>query len=766
MTSPGADPLATLDRIWAKSPSGGSEIGERLTHHLTAVGRRMLELLHRHRVARDAIAGVRPAHAAFWAAVLHDTGKLAAPFQEMLRNATLTAGYRHEILSLLFSGGAPSQNENERAVIIGAIASHHRDADDRDIFGGAFEFVAQNVLGERLQPLSEYGGTIDRDVARALRQFLATTLPNELGPECSELGIDVGYDSEWRIPIRGQKRATLLLQELRRYRELWRDVKRNPFSELARAALLVRGLVILADRIASAGGTYIGILNVPAETELLRGHAPWSHQRFASASGNALLLRAPTGMGKTEAALLWTRNTTARTLIYVLPFQASLNAMQLRLKRQLQTDIGLLHARSLSALLQAMSDDVGGDSGKAAFQVKRARDFARLFYQNCVVSTPYQLLRAAYGIRGYPVIWAALEGAAVVLDEIHAYEAFRTGLIIEFAAHLHERWRAPVLAMSATLPLWLRSALEKRLQTKLSEPPKEELAQIRRHRLALRPGIHLTSSETIRHICSMSKSKSVLVIANTVDRAIAVYEMLVAAGISDVTLLHSRFTAEDRARIERTILGNEKERKKCAVVATQVVEVSLDIDFDSMVTEVAPLEALVQRFGRVNRRALRSPADILVLGVESHQPYDSNVLIEAAWEVMARYEGREVDESGMSALLDEAYKRSGADRTCAAELARGMEAMSRDVLGNLNPYSSPGELSESAFDNLFDGLEAIAGEHRREYKRRKLEDPRRARMLTIPLSFRQRMKFGVAWDVDLGIHVAAAHYDPVRGLLP
>ena len=133
--------------------------------------------------------------------------------------------------------------------------------------------------------------------------------------------------------------------------------------------------------------------------------------------------------------------------------------------------------------------------------------------------------------------------------------------------------------------------------------------QFTRHQLVLVEG-ELTSAEALKRIESDARlGKSVLVVCNLVQRAQKVYEELTARLKETeicVELLHGRFNMRDRSAKEAVIRdasgSTSTRRRPVLLVATQVVEVSLDIDLDTIYTEPAPLEALIQRFGRINRR--------------------------------------------------------------------------------------------------------------------------------------------------------------------
>ena len=171
--------------------------------------------------------------------------------------------------------------------------------------------------------------------------------------------------------------------------------------------------------------------------------------------------------------------------------------------------------------------------------------------------------------------------------------------------------------MSATFPTVLRKLLDETLATPHQIFASPDLYQsFARHRLEFVTGRIVDASILGRVAALAAARQSVLVVCNTVSSSKRVHRLLAPSlaqhGIRP-EILHSRFNSRDRYHKERMLalrMGT-KERQTAApavvLVATQVVEVSLDIDFDTIFTEPAPLEALIQRFGRVNRARKRPP---------------------------------------------------------------------------------------------------------------------------------------------------------------
>lgn len=301
-------------------------------------------------------------------------------------------------------------------------------------------------------------------------------------------------------------------------------------------------------------------------------------RQAATAKGDVLWLRAPTGTGKTEALLLWTGN--AERLLYLLPTQATVNAMW----RRLQTVYG--------------EEQVGLAHGRAAYMLRReldqdsldARLFGSVFAKPVTVATLDQYLLAHLQGHHWEERRTLARQATVVLDEVHTYEPYTLGMLL--AAIERERPARLALA-SATLPPSLLALFPKGSLVE-AEPA---LWQRSRHRISLLDAPFECCLDEC--IAAASSGRRVLVVANTVRQAQQVYSALKGVLKPDaVHLLHSRFIFKDREEKEEKVA---KAPPGTVFVATQVIEVSLNISYDVLFTELAPIDALIQRMGRVNR---------------------------------------------------------------------------------------------------------------------------------------------------------------------
>lgn len=150
------------------------------------------------------------------------------------------------------------------------------------------------------------------------------------------------------------------------------------------------------------------------------------------------------------------------------------------------------------------------------------------------------------------------------------------------------------------------------------------------------------------------------------------------------------------------------------LVATQVVEVSLDIDLDTIYSDPAPLEALLQRFGRVNRACAKQICPVYVFRYPDDGQYVySDRLVRTTLSELARHDGGEIDESQINDWLDRIYS----DQEIQQQWSEAYEHIAQSaqlVLNNLRPFNSDAQL-EQDFDAMFDNVEVLPMRFEREY---------------------------------------------------
>ena len=474
----------------------------------------------------------------------------------------------------------------------------------------------------------------------------------------------------------------------------------------------------------------------------------YEHQKACARTRGSAVLIAPTGSGKTESALLWACTQSAGNrpvprLFYTLPYQASMNAMYDRLNsKAFPGQVGLEHSRSTLALYRRWLDE-DYTPQQAARAARWGKNLARLSYFPVRVLSPYQILKAPYRLKGYEALLSDFFNAVFILDEVHAYEAGRLAMILGTVKYLREQFGARFFVMSATLPGLLRARLADVLgeHTSIRATP-ELFARFRRHRLQLMDGNLLTDGWLARIGEAALSGQSVLVCCNTVKRTQQVYDEMRRRlqGNAQIVLLHGRFNGKDRLAKEKTIQATtgtqSSERKPIVLVATQVVEVSLDIDLDVIYTDPAPLEALIQRFGRINRRRLKEWAPVCVFTepADGQGVYEDD-LVQAALAVLTKNADQMIDEERISDWLDEVYQRPIAERWNQA-YQRTHDEFEGACLLTLRAFNSHAQLEE-AFYRAFDSVEVLPAALEPIYQQLMEDEPLEASQLLVPLRWGQ-----------------------------
>jgi CRISPR-associated endonuclease/helicase Cas3 len=360
------------------------------------------------------------------------------------------------------------------------------------------------------------------------------------------------------------------------------------------------------------------------------------------------------GAGKTEAALLLAHRLIAaghaEGMYWALPTMATANALFSRIetvyRRLFTSPSSLTLAHSQRRLVEFLGEDESATARATAWLDEESR---RALLAQVGVGTIDQALMGALHTRHNTLRLLGLMGKVLLVDEVHACDAYMRR-ILAVLLELHARAGGSAILLSATLPgeqrrellnAWRRgrNALPQTsavtayyplvsvaTDTAYSEAVVSTLPLLRRTvRIELEPD---RSTVRARLLAAVKAGQCAVWVRNTVRDAIEAFDEFAPLLGSRAELFHARFTMGDRLAIERQILarfgksGTAVERAGRLLIATQVVEQSLDIDFDLMVTDVAPIDLLLQRAGRLHRHA-RGPRPAPVLVVHGPKPVDN-----------------------------------------------------------------------------------------------------------------------------------------------
>lgn len=575
------------------------------------------------------------------AAALHDIGKASDGFQAAVRGRG-SQTFRHEHLSALMLadpvlaallGQLPGC---DLEVVLGAVASHHLMA-----------------------PIQEFAGTMVADPGPVR---LLVDAPEFRG--CLELaapgaGLPAGLDRPWVWRIEEVYRRA---DDFRRKAHGARSATRRDGGR-QRLFAAVRAALIAADSSGSAmvresrsvpgwieecfgvgdafseAAIWNGVIN-PRVAELeARRERPFAWHEFQQAAaslGPRALLVAPCGSGKTLAAWRWVAarmaDRPARRVVFLYPTRATATEGFRDYVSWAGDDVGTLYHGTAEYDLDGMFGNPGDPRRDGDYHVDE-RLFALGYWPRRVFSATVDAFLAFMANRYAPTcMLPVMADSVVVIDEVHSFDPTMFSALERFL----KAFDVPVLCMTATLPEDRRRVLVEECGL---EPFPARLDAFDDLDRASRVGRYRVREATLDEALSevtraLAAGRRVLWVANTVDRCqeAARTVMEVVPGVS-VTCYHSRFRLGDRKRRHEEVIGAFRDgRGPFVAVTTQVCEMSLDLDADVLVTEVAPPPALVQRMGRCCRETIPSAGrvgEVLVYPASSDAPYDAREMRQA-----------------------------------------------------------------------------------------------------------------------------------------
>lgn len=476
-----------------------------------------------------------------------------------------------------------------------------------------------------------------------------------------------------------------------------------------------------------------------------------------------------TGLGKTEAALLWAQGDKA---FFTLPLRISINAIFDRIKDVINyKSVGLLHSTAFDYLEEAgtefeISNEEWEQSKNLSYRIT-----------TCTID---QIFPFVFKYKGYERIYSTLAYSKVIIDEIQAYDPEITAIILK-GLQMINNIGGKFMIMTATLPRIYKNKLE---EMKINFEYKEVPSKLERHKIKIEKEDILDSCEIISE---KGKNKKVLVIANTVNKAIEIYKKMLKDNNENVHLLHARFIAKDRAKLEKEIKEFSDNKEKNGVwITTQLVEASLDIDFDYLYTEMSTLDSLFQRLGRCYRKRkfdMEEPNVYIftennsgISGtIRKHDSVYDKKIYEISKELLENYDSKILEEKQKMKLVDELYSEEKLKNSKFLEkFEDGMKALDniidydfdkKEAQHLLRKIESHTVIPKSIYDENMELFDEYKNEKDRE-KKRKFR--REINKLTTNISSGQMMKVReyVVNSIEIeGIKVLNLKYDNKTGLL-
>lgn len=571
------------------------------------------------------------------AILMHDFGKLNSNFQEVMRaiiqgeKVNKKYHFRHELLSFYYMlpfAGEWKKQKADFGYPLFAVISHHKQIDQRfNSFEREFQKKTWPLLDEEEM---EYGYLFLEEhqlpspqmimykqvppLKAFMDNFFSLTSMEQRG----------AFNSSTRYDMR-------MLYAIAKGQLQYCDWMASSEEEIPKYTLTQEGLIQrLKQKLEEEEGrTYV--------------ERPF-HRKCARAAGDVITI-APTGSGKTEASLLWAAQFDSKKIIFCMPTKVTSNSIYERMiKHYFSSKVcGLSHSGANTYFALQENDALPSFTllhGKALIP-------------SVMVSTVDQILTSGFNSTLWGLKEYALINSTVIFDEIQSYDTFTLALITQTIKKI-KTLGGRVMLMSATFPKFLLKHFQDLLEIEkpiIAEELTDRKSNTWRY---IEKNLEDIRDEIEKYL---QQGKKVALVVNDIETAKREYDYWHEKDESLHALcLHSEFTMEDRIKKEALLLEGSKDYQ--LVIATQVLEVSLDVSFEIMFSECAPIDSLVQRAGRCNRHLEFENSEFIVFDPseisEKYVYKDSRKILEKT-RVILKLNQKKLSEQEVANMIEEVY---------------------------------------------------------------------------------------------------------------
>lgn len=616
--------------------------------HLEAVYSAWKETIHAKRILLERLSKKynfsfeRFIHGSLLTVAFHDIGKMIELFQEMMlaareqKSFDRKNNYRHELVSFIYT-------------------AKYWYLLNKDNYLSSIPLEALAVVGHHR--------TLNSDLTAFSREGLA--IPPKVIPDGIKEAILLAEElfKKEGMNLPALKDSSRLEDPFKSLSKLiWdgalsKGIEKDGGEKIRTLYFLLKGILHYADwhgsgktsvryNISNEPDSIIGELEKRCRTKgiIYKGLLPF--QKTCGDSSGNLIAVAPTGSGKTEASILWALKNAKEMgrakILYLLPTMVTANNIWKRLAEFFgEENVGLTHSTANPFLRNDLIDE------EDIWENRRDILFNQSFIKPVTVGTVDQLLTAGFNAGRWTLKEINASNSVIIIDEIHAYDGWTLGLIISTIRHFTS-FGTRFMLMSATMPNSLQQLFSNELpdNTVIKD---ESLLKAKRSRYFVEDNYIENALESIEK--AVSGGRRVLLVVNTVGLCQKLTQEL--SKLNPVCY-HSQFIFKDRKAIE------EKINDANFVIATQVVEVSLDIDYDWLFTECAPPDAIAQRAGRINRyRDDKRDSRVYIFkaskkGEKIYNPINDQNLLSRSFEAF-KEASQDISEEDLIKIVERVY---------------------------------------------------------------------------------------------------------------
>ncbi|MEM3974956.1 MAG: CRISPR-associated helicase Cas3' [Ignisphaera sp.] len=493
-----------------------------------------------------------------------------------------------------------------------------------------------------------------------------------------------------------------------------------------------------------------------------------------------LLLELPTGFGKTFIGLGYAAKTGRKRIIYTLPVTTIIEDVYSKLKNKFREGIEWYTSKYLVAKTPVNKSSLEKSSEEEIDQ--RNYIEAKYFEKPLIITTLDQLLLAFLGVSKYALKEAAIYDSCIILDEPQLYSPLMLFLFSKFLKDYKDEFNT--IIMTATMPPFLKEELDNLFVDSFSSFKEEFFSKFNRTYIDAQKyrNCLITDENFLKDLVQyveklLSEGKKVCIIVNTVEKAQNLFKRIPQQ--FPKFLFHARYIFRDR--INKLEELKKRLKSPVVVISTQAIEAGVDVSFDVMFRELAPLDSIIQSAGRVNRYSEHpNPCPVYIFGdEEDYLPYKKEQL-KITNEILTK--NKLITENQYHLLLVDYWKnlepylendKINAEKyyQAAKEVSPFSIPLDEKKIDLRSTYLKVSVVPIKFYDNVKTLIEKLKNWNKMDFmNRKKIFAEIESHMVEVPYWGRvadKNFKDYIYSDYEeLGINFICLKYDEIFGLIP
>jgi len=611
----------------------------------------------------------------FLAVAFHDIGKLTKEFQNNINAGKSSKDYPHPFFALPILDELPFDNLDNLPIPIFAIMGHHTQL-HRTIYESISKkvgYLKNEIIVFANNAILNFYNELDCKHDFVLPQISLKTW-QKMNPEKIIQNFIFKYSRQGEL---GNYKTKSIFTYFFSILQLCDDYSSANFRKFIEDK---KPKETIYDSVLDNPEEYVYDLEYSKDEfqkMIFKNNTPYLFQNeLAEKKEKYNFLFAPCGRGKTEAALWWSYQMKEKLncdrIIFALPTQVTCNAMYDRFLDDYNfgsKNVGLFHGKSFIALKYRQDDkekifyeEKINETDEKKYDLLKDDTFrGNIFFKPITVTTIDHLVYSfAHGFSQSDFASGNLQNSVIIFDEVHYYETHTLNVLLRLFFILR-KMKIPHLLMTGTAPEFLLKALNKKKELYSIVKDNEGL-KFKPFAIVKREKNILENEDLFEEITNdYINNKKIFIVLNQVvwtqNFYIALKKYFNDNGVvPKMILYHSRFIYKDRVKKEKGIKELVKS-SPCIVIATQVIEISLNISSDVMYSQIAPPDVIGQRAGRLHRsgkiyKSTSYPYEMKLFNLKNYKPYPEDI-VKSSW---SNFQNGSISYQSIKEICDQVYK--------------------------------------------------------------------------------------------------------------